>query len=381
MSIDQRKKTLRLGIVGGGPNSWIGHVHRIAARFDNQYAICAGVFSRNATISKRFARNIGIPKDRCYSNYKEMSEKESLRRDGIEVVSIMTPPASHQVIAEQFIKKNIHIISDKPFAGDIKQAKKLYRKIKSNKKIKYALTHNYSSYPMVREAKNLVKNGKIGKIEFINVEYVQDWAMGIKINQKNIKRILGWKSDRKIVGVSAVLNEIGSHAYHLAIYISGLKGSKVLANIKKISKKIKVDESVQAMIDFNNGAKGMFWASTLAKGGVYGLRIRIFGSKGSLEWVQNNPGYLKFNPGNRAVRLLEKGFHDAKFSKQFTRIKHGHPEGYLDAFANIYREFANSIRDKSKKSYFYPGEDEGLETAKFINACNISSQKKRWIKL
>jgi len=234
---------------------------------------------------------------------------------------------------------------------------------------------------MVREAKNLVKNGKIGKIEFINVEYVQDWAMGIKINQKNIKRILGWKSDRKIVGVSAVLNEIGSHAYHLAIYISGLKGSKVLANIKKISKKIKVDESVQAMIDFNNGAKGMFWASTLAKGGVYGLRIRIFGSKGSLEWVQNNPGYLKFNPGNRAVRLLEKGFHDAKFSKQFTRIKHGHPEGYLDAFANIYREFANSIRDKSKKSYFYPGEDEGLETAKFINACKISSQKKKWIKL
>ena len=381
MSIDQRKKTLRLGIVGGGPNSWIGHVHRIAARFDNQYVICAGVFSRNATISKRFARNIGIPKDRCYSNYKEMSEKESLRIDGIEVVSIMTPPASHQVIAEQFIKKNIHIISDKPFAGDIKQAKKLYRKIKSNKKIKYALTHNYSSYPMVREAKNLVKNGKIGKIEFINVEYVQDWAMGIKINQKNIKRILGWKNDRKIVGVSAVLNEIGSHAYHLAIYISGLKGSKVLANIKKISKKIKVDESVQAMIDFNNGAKGMFWASTLAKGGVYGLRIRIFGSKGSLEWVQNDPGYLKFNPGNRAAILLEKGFHDAKFSKQFTRIKHGHPEGYLDAFANIYREFANSIRDKSKKIYFYPEEDEGLETAKFINACKISSQKKKWIKL
>ena len=277
MYTDQRKKTIRLGIVGGGPTSWIGHVHRIAARFDNQYLICAGVFSRNASNSRRFAKNIGIPDDRCYSNYKEMSEKESLRMDGIQVVSIMTPPGSHQIIAENFIKKNIHIISDKPFAGNLKQAKKLYRKIKSNKKIKYALTHNYSSYPMVREAKNLIKNGKIGKIEFINVEYVQDWSGGIHINQKNLKKILWWKIDRKFVGESAVLNEIGSHAYHLAIYISGLKGKRVLANIKQISKKIKVDESVQAMIDFNNGAQGIFWASTLAKGGIYGLRIRIFG--------------------------------------------------------------------------------------------------------
>ena len=320
MYTDQRKKTLRLGIVGGGPNSWIGHVHRIAARFDNQYTICAGVFSRNATSSRKFARNLGISKDRCYSNYNEMSEKESLRKDGIEVVSIMTPPGSHQIIAEKFIKKNIHIISDKPFAGDLIQAKKLYRKIKSNKNIKYTLTHNYSSYPMVREAKNLIKNGKIGKIEFINVEYVQDWAGGVKIDKENIKKILGWKIEKKYVGISAVLNEIGSHAYHLAIYISGLKGNKVLANINQISKKLKVDESVRAMIDFNNGAKGIFWASTLAKGGVYGLRIRIFGSKGSVEWVQNDPGYLKFNPSNKAVRFLEKGFYDTKFSKQFTKL-------------------------------------------------------------
>jgi len=381
MYTDQRKKILRLGIVGGGPKSWIGHVHRIAARFDNQYIICAGVFSRNPTNSKRFAKSIGIPKDRCYSNYKEMSEKENLRKDGIEVVSIMTPPNSHQVIAEKFIENDVHIISDKPFAGDLKQAKRLFRKIKSNKKIKYVLTHNYSSYPMVREAKNLVKNGKIGKIEFINVEYVQDWAGGVKINKKNIKKILGWKIDKKFVGTSAVLNEIGSHAYHLAIYISGLKGNKVLAKIKQISKKFKVDESVQAMIDFDNGAKGILWSSTLAKGGVYGLKIRIFGSKGSIEWIQNNPGYLKFNPANKAVRFLEKGFYGANFSKKFTRIKHGHPEGYLDAFANIYKEFANSIKNKSNRKYFYPNEDEGLETAKFINACKISSKKNKWIKI
>ena len=372
---------LSLGIVGGGPKSWIGHVHRISARFDNKYKIVAGVFSRNSKLSISFGKTLGISKDRCYSNFKEMALKESKRNDGIQVVSIMTPPSSHQIIAEKFIEKNINIISDKPFAGNLDQAKKLYKKIKSNKKIKYALTHNYSAYPMVREAKVLIEKGKIGKIEYVNVEYIQDWSDGTKINIRNAKKKLKWKIDNKIVGASAVLNEIGTHAYHLATYISGLKGEKIFADIKQISKKIKMDDNAQVMINFTNGAKGMFWTSVMAKGGVYGLRIRVFGSKGSLEWVQNDPNYLKLNPDKGAVRYLERGFHNAELSKKFSRIKFGHPEGYLDAFANIYREFADSLKNKSKKRYFYPNEDEGLETAKFINACKVSSKNKRWVKI
>jgi len=372
---------LSLGIVGGGPKSWIGHVHRISARFDNKYEIVAGVFSRNAKLSINFGKTLGISKDRCYSTFKEMALKESKRNDGIQVVSIMTPPSSHQIIAEKFIEKNINIISDKPFAGNLDQAKKLYKKIKSNKKIKYALTHNYSAYPMVREAKVLIEKGKIGKIEYVNVEYIQDWSGGTKINVRNAKKKLKWKIDNKIVGASAVLNEIGTHAYHLATYISGLKGEKIFADIKQISKKIKMDDNAQVMINFTNGAKGMFWTSVMAKGGVYGLRIRVFGSKGSLEWVQNDPNYLKLNPDKGAVRYLERGFHNAELSKKFSRIKFGHPEGYLDAFANIYREFADSLKNKSKKRYFYPNEDEGLETAKFINACKVSSKNKRWVKI
>ncbi len=372
---------LYLGIVGGGPKSWIGHVHRISARFDDKYEIVAGVFSRNANLSINFGKTLGISKDRCYSTFKEMALKESKRNDGIQVVSIMTPPSSHQIIAEKFIEKNINIISDKPFAGNLDQAKKLYKKIKSNKKIKYALTHNYSAYPMVREAKVLIEKGKIGKIEYVNVEYIQDWSGGTKINVRNAKKKLKWKIDNKIVGASAVLNEIGTHAYHLATYISGLKGEKIFADIKQISKKIKMDDNAQVMINFTNGAKGMFWTSVMAKGGVYGLRIRVFGSKGSLEWVQNDPNYLKLNPDNGAVRYLERGFHNAELSKKFSRIKFGHPEGYLDAFANIYREFADSLKNKSKKRYFYPNEDEGLETAKFINACKVSSKNKRWVKI
>ena len=376
-----KTKKLSLGIVGGGPKSWIGHVHRISARFDNCYEIVAGVFSRNSKLSISFGESIGITKDRCYSNYKEMADKEAKRNDGIEVVSIMTPPASHQLIAEKFIEKNIHIISDKPFAGNLDQAKKLYKKIKSNKKIKYALTHNYSAYSMVREAKVLVEKGKIGKVEYVNVEYIQDWSGGKKLNSKNAKKKLKWKIDNKIVGASAVLNEIGTHAYHLASYISGLRGKTIFADIKQISNKIKMDDNAQVMINFTNGAKGMFWTSVMAKGGVYGLRIRIFGSRGSLEWVQNDPGYLKLNPAKGAVKLLERGFHNSEFSKKFSRIKFGHPEGYLDAFANIYKEFADSLKNKKKKRYFYPNEDEGLETAKFINACKISSKRKRWVKI
>ena len=376
-----KTKKLTLGIVGGGPKSWIGNVHRIASRFDDQYEIVAGVFSRDAKLSTNFGKSIGISKNRCYSSYKQMAQKESERKDCINVVSIMTPPSSHQIIAETFIDKNIHIISDKPFAGNLNQAKKLYKKIKSNKKIKYALTHNYSAYSMVREAKMLVEKGKIGKVEYVNVEYIQDWSGGNNITTKNAKKKLKWKIDKNIVGASAVLNEIGTHAYHLATYISGLKGTSIFADIKQISNKIKMDDNAQVMINFANGAKGIFWTSVMARGGVYGLRIRVFGSKGSLEWIQNDPGYLRFNPSKGAVRLLERGFHNAEFSKNFSRIKFGHPEGYLDAFANIYREFAASIKNKSKKRYFYPNEDEGLETAKFINACKISSKRKKWVKI
>ena len=372
---------LSLGIVGGGPKSWIGHVHRISARFDNKYEIVAGVFSRNAKLSINFGKSLGISEDRCYSNFKEMALEESKRNDGIDVVSIMTPPSSHQIIAEKFIEKNINIISDKPFAGNLDQAKKLYKKIKSNKKIKYALTHNYSAYPMVREAKVLIEKGKIGKIEYVNVEYIQDWSGGTKINVRNAKKKLKWKVDSKIVGASAVLNEIGTHAYHLATYISGLKGIEIFADIKQFSKKIKMDDNAQVMINFTNGAKGMFWTSVMAKGGVYGLKIRVFGSKGSLEWVQNDPNYLKLNPEKGAVKYLERGFFNAELSKKFSRVKFGHPEGYIDAFANIYKEFAESLKNKSKKRYFYPNEDEGFETAKFINACKISSKNKKWIKI
>jgi len=374
-----KPKKFKLGIVGGGPGSWIGHVHRISSRYDDKYEIVAGVFSRSVDKSRKFGQSIGLDKSRCYSNYKEMSEKEAKRKDGINVVAIMTPPSSHQIIAENFIKKNIHVISDKPFAGNLEQGKKLYKAIKNNKKIKYALTHNYSAYPMVREAKNLVEKGKIGKVEDINFEYVQDWSEGKTINKKNSRKMFRWKLDKKIVGVSTVLNELGSHACHLASYMSGLKTKKVFADISQVSKTVKMDNNAKVLIDFNNGAKGMFWTSVMAKGGVYGLRIRIFGSKGSLEWVQNDPTYLKYNPSKGAVRILERGFHDASFSKKFSRIKFGHPEGYLDAFSNIYREFAESL--KSKKRTFYPNEDDGYETAKFIDACKKSSKSKKWVKL
>ena len=373
-------KRLKLGIIGGGPGSWIGHVHRIASRFDDKYEIVAGVFSRNYRINQSFGTSIGIKKNRCYKNYKDLCYSEKKIKNGIDVVAIMTPPGSHQEIAELFIKNNIHVISDKPFAGSLPQAKKLYKTIKSNKKIVYGLTHNYSAYPMVRHAKKLVEDKKLGNIEYINVEYVQDWSNGKKVTPGSAKKIFKWKLDKKIAGVSTVLNEIGSHAYHLCNYITGLKGKSLFADIKQYSKKIKFDTNAQVFINYENGAKGLFWASTTAKGGVYGLRIRIFGSMGSLEWVQNDPNYLKYNAANGATKVLERGFNESGFSKNFSRIKYGHPEGYLSAFSNLYKEIASKINSKnSKKRFYFPTAYEGLLTARFIDGCVKSSSKKKWV--
>ncbi len=373
-------KRLKLGIIGGGPGSWIGHVHRIASRFDDKYEIVAGVFSRNYKINQSFGTSIGIKKNRCYKNYKDLCYSEKKIKNGIDVVAIMTPPGSHQEIAELFIKNNIHVISDKPFAGSLPQAKKLYKTIKSNKKIVYGLTHNYSAYPMVRHAKKLVEDKKLGNIEYINVEYVQDWSNGKKVTPNSAKKIFKWKLDKKIAGVSTVLNEIGSHAYHLCNYITGLEGKSLFADIKQYSKKIRFDTNAQVFINYENGAKGLFWASTTAKGGVYGLRIRVFGSMGSLEWVQNNPNYLKYNAANGATKVLERGFNESGFSKNFSRIKYGHPEGYLSAFSNLYKEIATKINSKnSKKRFYFPTAYEGLLTARFIDGCVKSSSKKKWV--
>ena len=373
-------KRLRLGIIGGGPGSWIGNVHRIASRFDNKYEIVAGVFSRDSLISKKFGISLGLNKERCYKNYKELCQSENKRMDGIDVVSIMTPPSSHQEIAEHFIKNKIHVISDKPFAGSLSQAKKLYKTISNNKDIVYGLTHNYSSYPMVREAKKIVSDNKIGKIEYINVEYIQDWSNGKKVTNSNAKKVFRWRLDKKIAGVSTVLNEIGSHAYHLCNYITGLEGKSLFADIKKYSKKINFDTNAQVFINYENGAKGIFWTSTTAKGGVYGLRIRIFGTNGSLEWIQNDPNYLKFNKANGATKILERGFNESEYSQKFSRVKYGHPEGYLSAFSNIYKEIADKINSKNKKKkYLFPTAYEGLLTAKFIDCCVKSSNSKKWI--
>ncbi len=373
-------KRLRLGIIGGGPGSWIGHVHRIASRFDDKYEVVAGVFSRNYKVSKSFGVSIGLKKSRCYKNYKDLCLSEKKIKDGIQVVAIMTPPGSHQEIAEFFIKNNIHVISDKPFAGSLKQAQKLFKTIKNNKKIVYGLTHNYSAYPMVRHAKKLIGDKKLGNIEYINVEYIQDWTNGKKVSPATAKKIFKWKLEKKIAGVSTVLNEIGSHAYHLCNYMTGLKGKSLFADIKQYSKKIKFDTNAQVFINYENGAKGLFWASTTAKGGIHGLRIRIFGSKGSMEWIQNDPNYLKYSSANGATKFLERGFNESNFSKNFSRIKYGHPEGYLSAFSNLYKEIATKINSKNtKKRYYFPTAYEGLLTAKFIDGCIKSSSKKKWV--
>ena len=211
------KSKIRIGFIGGGPNSFIGYTHRLSARFDNKFEFVAGIFSKDKKKSKSFGSSLGLADDRCYSDYKSMASAESKRNDGIQALGIMTPSGDHYKIAKAFIEKGIHIICDKPLTATVEDAIKLKKAILKNK-IVFALTHNYSSYPMLREAKNIISNQKLGKINLINVEYPQGYTVGVK--KKDERATLKWRLDKKQSGPSMILSEIGTHAYHLLRYVT-----------------------------------------------------------------------------------------------------------------------------------------------------------------
>ena len=274
-----KNKRIRIGFIGGGPNSFIGYTHRLAARFDNRFDFVAGVFSKDRKKSILFGTSLGLDKDRCYNNYKEMALKESQRDDGIQALGIMTPSGDHYKIAKPFIENKVHIVCDKPLTATIKDAEELKKLVKKNKII-FALTHNYSSYPMLREAKEIVKKGKIGNINLINVEYPQGYTVNVK--KKNEKKTLKWRLDKNLSGPSMILSEIGTHAYHLLRYVTGLEVSELSAEVNSLSSEITVDDNAFVIVRMNNRARGMIWVSSAATGGENGLKIRVFGNKGAI---------------------------------------------------------------------------------------------------
>ena len=377
------KNKIKIGFVGGGPNSFIGYTHRLAARFDNRFDFVAGVFSKDKKKSKEFGESLGLDPDRCYNDYKVMAKKESARSDGLQALGIMTPSGDHYKIAKEFIKNKVHIICDKPLTAKVEDAIALENLVKKNK-IVFALTHNYSGYPMLREAKKLVEKNKIGKIKVINVEYPQGYTVAVK--KKDEKSTLKWRLDKNMCGPSMILAEIGTHAYHLMRYVTGLEVKEVSAEVNSLSDEISVDDNAFMIVRMNNKARGSIWVSSAATGGENGLKIRVYGTKGAVEWLQDDPNILKFTELNSSTKIITRASDAVSdLSIQSSRVAAGHPEGFFEAFANIYTEFADSIEKGTKKNKLktvHPTVYDGVMGIKFIFAAKKSSNlNSKWIKI
>lgn len=377
------KKKIKIGFVGGGPNSFIGYTHRLAARFDNRFDFVAGVFSKDKKKSKEFGKSLGLDPDRCYNDYKVMAKKESARSDGLQALGIMTPSGDHYKIAKEFIKNKVHIICDKPLTAKVEDAVALENLVIKNK-IVFALTHNYSGYPMLREAKKLIEKNKIGKIKVINVEYPQGYTVAVK--KKDEKSTLKWRLDKNLCGPSMILAEIGTHAYHLMRYVTGLEVKEVSAEVNSLSDEISVDDNAFMIVRLNNKARGSIWVSSAATGGENGLKIRVYGTKGAVEWLQDDPNILKFTKVNSSTQIITRASDAVSdLSIQSSRVAAGHPEGFFEAFANIYTEFADSIQNatsKNKKATVHPTVNDGVMGIKFIFAAKKSSNlNSKWIKI
>ncbi len=372
---------IRLGMVGGGTGAFIGYVHRVAARIDGDYELVAGALSSRPEVAIQSGKNIGLAEDRIYTSYEEMAAKESARKDGIQAVSIVTPNHMHYGPAKAFLEAGIHVICDKPITSTLDDARAL-AKIKPKKGAKFLLTHNYTGYPLVRQARELVKSGALGKIRVVQVEYPQDWLTNAADPDN---KQASWRTDPKRSGAGGAIGDIGTHAYNLARFVTGLKTEAVSADLTSFVKGRKLDDNVHILLRFAGGAKGMLWASQVAVGNENGLQLRVYGEKAGLEWRQDNPNYMWFTEFGRPKQLLTRGgaISAPPAASMNVRIPGGHPEGYLEAFATLYSQFAQVIRGEGKDvAGLLPGLADGVEGMEFIMASVHSSQNDgKWTKL
>ena len=373
-------------MVGGGKDAFIGGVHRIALRLDGYYELVAGSFSSNFDNSKETGKDLGLTDDRIYETYQEMAKKESSRQDGIDVVSIVTPNHLHVPIAKVFAEKGIHIICDKPLAMSSYEALEL-KNIIERKKLIFALTHNYTGYPMVRHARSLVQKGELGNIRVIQAEYPQDW-LTTKVEDTGLKQA-EWRTDPKRSGGGGCIGDIGTHAFNLIRFISGLEVDELSADIHTFVKGRLLDDNAQIMLRFKGGAKGSIWSSQIAVGNENNLKIRIYGEKGGIEWKQEDPNYLDFtNFGQPTQRITRGGSGANEEANKVTRIPPGHPEGYLEGFANIYSDVSKDLLDEINKQGYdksnncYPTITDGVEGMRFIETVLKSSRNNsNWTRL
>lgn len=377
-------RKLRLAVIGGGPGSFIGAMHRQAARLDDCYEIVTGVLSSDPDRSKKAGLELGLSPDRLYSNVSEMLHSEASRKDGIDAVAIMTPNDSHYEYSMAALEHSIDVICDKPMTNTLEEAESLHKKVQETGLI-FCLTHNYTGYPMVRQAKAMVQNGQLGTIRLIQVEYVQG---GKADESKPMPEVMTWKYDPVRGGPSRVMGDIGTHAHNLTRFITGLEVDEVSAEVGTIVPHRLIHDFAGALLRFDNGARGSFWVTQAAAGVENCLRIRVSGSQGSLEWMQEVPQALTFKPlHGPSQNRTPNGPGTLPLSARSTRLVAGHPEGFPDGFANIYTDAAEAIsarragRPADPLALYFPNSWDGLLGVRFVNSVIESSKANgKWTK-
>ncbi|MEM8750957.1 MAG: Gfo/Idh/MocA family oxidoreductase [Pseudomonadota bacterium] len=376
---------IRLGMVGGGRDAFIGGVHRIASRIDDHYELVAGCFSSTAEKSRASGADLGLPDDRVYSDFTEMAKREARLKNGIDAVAIVTPNHVHYPAAREFLKRGIHVICDKPLTSSLADAKKLKKAADASDAL-FVLTHNYTGYPLVRQAREMIANGQLGDIRVVQVEYPQDWLS--EPLETTGQKQAGWRTDPARSGAGGSIGDIGTHAYNLARFVTGLELESLCADMQSFVDGRQLDDNAHVMLRFAGGARGMLWSSQVAPGNENALRMRIYGTKGGLEWEQEDPNKLWFTPLGECKQLLTRnGAGQGDAAARMVRIPPGHPEGYLEGFANIYSEAAAAIRahqsgESVGTEVVYPNISDGLEGVAFVDACvRSSARNSAWVTL
>ena len=373
---------IRLGMVGGGNDAFIGAVHRMAARLDGQYELVAGALSSTPEKARASGVVLGLDPTRTYDDFKAMAIREARLKDGIEAVAIVTPNHVHAAAAREFLKRGIHVICDKPLTATLPEARKL-AKAATDSDALFFLTHNYTGYPMIRQAREMVANGDLGALRLVNVEYAQDW-----LTKSDDSKQAAWRTDPTQSGAGGATGDIGTHAFNLAGFVSGLTLHSLSADLQSFVSGRALDDNAHVMLRYQGGARGMLWCSQVAPGNENALRLRVFGDKGGVEWAQENPNQLWFTPYGEPKRLLTRGgVGTSEAAARVTRVPAGHPEGYLEGFATLYSEAAIAIRARQAgvacpAEVHVPGINDGLVGVQFVDACVRSSKRNAaWVTL
>jgi len=370
---------LTCGMVGGGQGAFIGEVHRKALAFDSKTHLVAGSFSRDMGNTLATGESLRIARERIYETYEEMAKKESSRADKIDFVVIVTPNNLHFPVAKVFLENGIGVVCDKPLVWTSQQADELKRLAKA-KDLLFCVTYTYTGYPMVKHARRMVESGDIGEILFVAAEYVSDW-LATPLETTGSKQA-SWRTDPKQAGIAGCLADIGTHVENAVAYITGLGIKSVSARLDTFVKGRLLDDNASIMINYMSGARGLYWTSQVAVGHDNDLRVRIYGTKGAIEWVQENPNYLTVSHLDKPGEVLSRG-RDKLYpaAAKFSRIPAGHPEGYLEAFANIYCSFCDALAKKkaglslTKDDLEFPSLEAGSAGVKFVEKCVESSKK------